>query len=235
MKYIVYLHKTPNNKYYIGITSKKNPKERWRNGNGYSCNKYFEKAIEKYGWNNIEHIILYQNLTEKEAKEKEIELIAKYRANNNLYGYNLSSGGESSKGYKHTKEQIERQKRNRKRPVYTEETRRKMSESSKKAWERPGYRQMMSEKHKGITSPNKGKKLTEEHKDKIKLTRKVKWVKCLENGVIYRGVRDASEKLGIDRRSVMRVLKREYGFRSVKGYHFEYTEENNDRNALPQL
>lgn len=227
MKYIVYMHKTPNDKYYIGITSKINPKERWRNGKGYSCNKYFEKAIKKYGWNNIEHTILYKNLTEKEAKEIEIGLIEKYKSNNSLYGYNLSSGGESSKGYKHTKEQIEKQKRNRKTPLYTKETRQKMSKSAKEVWKRPGYREMMSKKAMGRVAPNKGRKFGQDFKDKIKATRKVKWIRCLENGKMYRGTRDVSEKLGVDRRSVMRILKKEYGFKSVKGYHFEYVEVEN--------
>ena len=230
MKYIVYMHKTPNNKYYIGITSKINPNNRWRNGNGYSNNKHFESAIKKYGWNNIKHIILFENLTEKEAKQKEIELIAKYNTSNPLYGYNLSKGGESSNGYKHTKEQIEKQKTNRKPLIYTKEIRKKMSDSAKKVWQQPGYREMMSKKATGRISPNKGKTFDDSFRNKIKATRKIKLIKCLENNKIYRGTRDVSGKLGVDRRTIMRVLKKEYGFKSCKGYHFEYVEVENAGN-----
>ena len=81
-EYIVYMHKNKiNNKIYIGITKQK-PKNRWNYGNGYLNSGHFIKAIRKYGWNNFEHIILYEKLTLFEAEQKEIELIAKYKSNN---------------------------------------------------------------------------------------------------------------------------------------------------------
>ena len=89
-KYTVYIHISPSNKKYIGITSQ-NVKKRWQNGYGYKTNKYFWRAIQKYGWDNFEHEILFENLTVDEAKEKEIELIKLY----NTYrpnGYNLTFG-----------------------------------------------------------------------------------------------------------------------------------------------
>ena len=123
-RYIVYKHTTPSNKVYIGITCK-SAKTRWRNGAGYITNEHFYNAIKKYGWDNIKHEILYKNLTKKEACEKEIELIKKYKSTNNDYGYNNSTGGEYGssgrilskeskkkisdklKGIKRTKEQCE--------------------------------------------------------------------------------------------------------------------------------
>ena len=64
--YIVYMHIAPNNKKYIGITKEKNPKERWRKGKGYWTNEHFTSAINKYGWDNIQHIILYKELTKEQ-------------------------------------------------------------------------------------------------------------------------------------------------------------------------
>ena len=122
--YIVYKHTTPSNKVYIGITCK-SANTRWRNGAGYITNEHFYNAIKKYGWDNIKHEILYKNLTKKDACEKEIELIKKYKSTNNDYGYNNSTGGEYGssgrilskeskkkisdklKGIKRTKEQCE--------------------------------------------------------------------------------------------------------------------------------
>lgn len=94
-EYIVYMHITPNNKKYIGITSCKKPEDRWRKGKGYYRNIHFYNAIQKYGWDNIEHKILYENLSKEEAQGKEIELIKRYKTNKTKYGYNNTKGGEN--------------------------------------------------------------------------------------------------------------------------------------------
>lgn len=76
MAWSVYIHITPSNKYYVGITSKE-PCERWRNGFGYYSQKYFYNAIQKYGWDNIYHEIVASNLTKEEANNFEKLLIQK--------------------------------------------------------------------------------------------------------------------------------------------------------------
>jgi hypothetical protein len=90
--YTVYKHIFPNNKIYIGITSKK-PEIRWNNGKGYKLCPLMNKAIQKYGWNNVKHEILFINLTKKQAEEKEIQLIKEHKCNNRKYGYNIENGG----------------------------------------------------------------------------------------------------------------------------------------------
>lgn len=90
--YTVYKHIFPNNKIYIGITSKK-PEIRWNKGKGYKLCPLMNKAIQKYGWNNVKHEILFTNLTKKQAEEKEIQLIKEYKCNNRKYGYNIENGG----------------------------------------------------------------------------------------------------------------------------------------------
>lgn len=52
---------------YVGITSKEDVKRRWLRGTGYKCNIHFTNAINKYGWDNIEHEILLDGLTKEEA------------------------------------------------------------------------------------------------------------------------------------------------------------------------
>ena len=121
----VYMHTNKlNGKKYIGITSK-STKARWGiNGNNYlvkdASGNYVHPAmahaINKYNdWDNDWlHDIVYDNLTEIEAKSMEVELIAKYktncrRYNNPTYGYNCTDGGEGSAGRiasKETKEKI---------------------------------------------------------------------------------------------------------------------------------
>jgi len=91
--YTLYEHITPNNKRYIGITSQE-PNRRWQNGYGYTDNEYFMNAINKYGWDNIQHNILHTELTEKVACNLEKEYIKKYKANNREFGYNIAEGGQ---------------------------------------------------------------------------------------------------------------------------------------------
>lgn len=91
-------------KYYIGITSK-SVQQRWgKNGRCYTPGTYFYNAIKKYGWDNMLHEILKTGLTEDEAKQLEVEYIAKYNTNNKVYGYNSTKGGDGVVGLHHTAE-----------------------------------------------------------------------------------------------------------------------------------
>lgn len=108
-QWYVYCHTNKTNgKKYFGITSYK-PEERWKNGYGYASNTIFRKAINKYTWDGFVHEVIADSLTETEAKEKEIELIALFKTNclkytNPSYGYNMTDGGDGICGYQHTEE-----------------------------------------------------------------------------------------------------------------------------------
>jgi len=149
-KYVIYLHKNKiNGMVYIGQTSQIPPSKRWDNGYGYRRNKKFFSAIQKYGWNNFEHIILKENLTLDEANYYEQFYISQYQSNKREKGYNLTSGGKNYKpseetieklkqshlGYKHTEEQKKKNSLNNlgkhNRP-HTDEEKKKMSEIKKK-------------------------------------------------------------------------------------------------------
>lgn len=94
--YTVYQHICPNQKSYIGIT-KSNVAKRWgKQGNGYK-GQVFYNAIKKYGWENIEHKILYTHLTQEQAIELEIALIKQFKTTDPKYGYNISTGGKGVK------------------------------------------------------------------------------------------------------------------------------------------
>ena len=95
--YKVYKHTFPNNKVYIGITKLNKPEYRWKDGKGYKNQPLMYDAIQKYGWDNIEHKILYYGLTKEEAEQIESELIKEYKSNNIEFGYNSESGGSFNK------------------------------------------------------------------------------------------------------------------------------------------
>lgn len=105
--FIVYMHKNIiNGKAYIGMTSQ--PEKRWKPYSYKRC-PAFNSAIQKYGWENFEHIILADGLSKEEAQKMEVEMIKKYNTRNKEYGYNLAHGGECNMlGYKFTDEQRSR-------------------------------------------------------------------------------------------------------------------------------
>lgn len=90
--YCVYKHTSPTGKVYIGITKRK-PEKRWNSGRGYESNRYFYRAIQKYGWENFKHEIIVDGLDQDEATETERRLIAEYDSTNPAAGYNIEAGG----------------------------------------------------------------------------------------------------------------------------------------------
>lgn len=97
--YCVYCHTNNiNGKRYIGITCQK-PERRWKNGKGYINNNYFYRAIQKYGWHNFSHNVLYTDLNKEDAERIEIELIAKYGTINPNRGYNIEKGGNGTEKF----------------------------------------------------------------------------------------------------------------------------------------
>ena len=169
--YTVYQHKNKiNGKVYIGITKQK-PEQRWRHGQGYKSSPHFYAAIQKYGWDNFEHNILFQNLTKEEACKKEQELIAKYHSMDREFGYNSTSGGD----------------------IFTmnKETKQKISQSmmgNKNGLGRP----CSEEKKKKISEAQKGKHLTEKHKQKLSEAAKNRHAPCSDQA--KENIRKASHK-----------------------------------------
>lgn len=98
--YKIYVHINKiNGKIYIGQTCRKNVKARFgKNGIQYQKCPRFWNAIQKYGWENFEHIVLIENLTQEMADIIEIELIEKYKSCNTNFGYNLAHGGRTGSG-----------------------------------------------------------------------------------------------------------------------------------------
>lgn len=140
--YSVYKHTCPNSKVYIGITRCK-VKDRWKNGLGYEY-QVFGRAVRKYGWENITHEVLYENLTEDEAKRLEQELIKEFDSKNPEHGYNRTDGGDGVKGYE-----------------YTEEVLDKMRQHANRMWANPETREKLLKHLKEVSKNNIGRKRSE--------------------------------------------------------------------------
>ena len=221
MNYIVYIHRNKlNNKRYIGIT-KRTTIERWGlKGQRYKrTNPYFYNAIEKYGWDNFEHIIYAEGLSKEDACEIEIKLIKEYKSQEKEFGYNIESGGTNS--------------------IMSEETKQKISKALKGNKNGQGIK-CSEEKKKKISESQKGRKLTEEHKQKLSLAKKGKprkspsietrnkiskshkkcQVFCEETNTIYESIQDCARKLNLSASWVCSCCKNKC--KSVKGYHIRY-------------
>lgn len=158
----VYVHIIPkeitnydHNKYYIGITGR-DVRKRWgSNGSQYKEQIYFYRAIQKYGWDNIKHIVLIEDVSKVIADECEKYLIAKYQTNNPEHGYNITQGGDGVVGYKFSEEQCRQRSLQMKGHEISEETRRKIGEANKIALK---GKTLPIEVRKKISEKNKGKK-----------------------------------------------------------------------------
>lgn len=126
----VYKHQSPSGKVYIGITSQK-AENRWGHGSNYRHNKYFYAAIQKYGWENFTHEVLFENLDKRTAELKEVELIALYKSSVQKYGYNLTTGGESGKQLSmETRQKLSEAHRGKKMGPCSEERKRRISQAN---------------------------------------------------------------------------------------------------------
>ena len=208
--YCVYCHRNKiNGKRYICQTKYgDNPELRWgKDGKGYR-NNHFWSSIQKYGWDNFEHIILAKDLSKEQANKLEIYYISLYNSTDRKYGYNHTNGGEGGNTYicKSEKEiVIIRSKISiansgkipwNKGKITPEETRKKISNANKGKEVSLETREKLSKASTGrklsidtkqkISNANKGNTyclgriLSESTKQKISETRKGH--KCMNNG-----------------------------------------------------
>ena len=168
----VYAHIAPNNKTYIGITSQSTIGRWGCHGQGYKNQPLFWRAIKKFGWDNIKHIVIIEHIEYEVALLIEQALISKYSTDNPKHGYNLTKGGEGVLGYHFTDEQLQNHK-NWLGRHHTEETKRKISEKKKGCAMSDEQRKKLSDMRKGKPSPNKGKHyFSEEYKQQLSLAMK---------------------------------------------------------------
>ena len=217
--YIVYQHKNKiNEKVYIGITSQK-PEQRWGSqGCNYKSSPHFYSAIQKYGWDNFEHNILFTELTKEQACLKEQELIKEYNSMNREFGYNSTSGGD----------------------IFTmnEETKQKISQAMMGNQNNLGH-PCSEEKKKKISNAQKGREFTEEHKQKLSEAAKNRHVPCSEEkkqilkekshkkpvyceelDKIFESVQECGRQLGIPATNISKLCNGRG--KTLKGYHLRY-------------
>ena len=111
--YSVYQHVTPDKMYYFGQTN--NIKRRWRNNGAEYKGTALQPYIEKFGWDNIQHIVLFKDQTRENALWIEDFLITTAQEdgvciNKQRSGLVSKEEGYSREYYETNKEQIREQK-----------------------------------------------------------------------------------------------------------------------------
>lgn len=195
---------------YIGQTCLSIEKRAGSNGNKYKgCTKFWN-AIQKYGWNNFEHIVLASDLTLDQANELEKQYIEKFNSIEN--GFNLVEGGRNHSWTEEYRQQRRERFLGEKNPNYgkprSEETKRKIGEANKIAL--------------------LGKKLSEETKKKIsESNKKYTPIICVETQKIYNCPTDAAEDIGNKKASshITEVCKGKR--KTACGYHWSYLDKDN--------
>ena len=210
--YVVYRHIFPNGKSYIGITCAKPVSRRWRGGSGYKGQPKIYNAILKYGWENTEHEVLVDNITFCMAKKLEQKFIKEY--NSIKEGYNITEGGEGTKGKK-----------------CSEETKAKISAANKGKPNLNGTNNL-KKYQKEYGSWNKGKKLKGEHYRKIVEERKKRCNKEIiafdiytdEEVMRFESVTEAAVYVGISKECISRCANG--GRKTSGGYKWRFANES---------
>ena len=131
--YSVYQHVTPDGMYYFGTTN--NIKRRWRNnGAGYKTTSLYP-YIEKYGWDNIQHIVLFRDQTKENALWIEDFLITTAQEDGVCINKKRSGNISKEDGYQQQYYEQNKDKRLEYQQQYYEQNKEQIQEQKKQYYE----------------------------------------------------------------------------------------------------
>lgn len=155
--YSVYDHITPDGMHYYGTTN--NIKRRWGYNGIYYKGTTIQPYIEKYGWENIQHIVLFENIPKEDALSIEDSLIVSGWEKGNCINQRRSGYVSKEEGYH----------REYQRSDYQREYQREYQQTyQREYYER--NREKIKERQRDYYKHNKDKrkKYLEENKDRIR-------------------------------------------------------------------
>ena len=236
--WIIYMYTFPNGKRYIGKTKRTLSERQGNNFSGYERCTVLWRAIQKYGINNIQQKILFEDdMPNEYASRLEQICILLFKSNCNKFrspkfGYNLTDGGDGVNGWcpdgarlSALREQMKEFHEMRKGSHHSEEARRKMSEAKKGKKKGPlpdsvkkkisiaNSRENMSEETHIRRSDSKKKKIIAIHRE-------------TKEELIFNSGEDVAEFFNVASSTVTRWCKK-LRVPSVN-YDFGYLSANND-------
>ena len=197
-----------------------------KEGKGYVKCTHFYRAIEKYGWDNFEHIILEENIKNlAEANEKEKYWIAYYNATDKNKGYNCTTGGNegstwSEEAKRAQSERFKGENGSFYGKQHTQEYKENMRQQMIDKWNNPEYKKQVCENMRKNHADVKGGKNPQAKK-----------VKRVDDSVIYGCAGEAAISIGKDYvqggKSIARCCRGERN--TAYGYKWEFViEEKGD-------
>lgn len=163
----LYRHTSPSGKVYIGITSQK-PENRWNHGKVYMNVQKgpFRSTIIKYGWDNIKHEVLFNTLSEEQAKHLEVELIRHYKKLG--VSLNITNGGNGMLGITpwNKGQKVPYEKSNKLKGCHLSEAHKKKLREAHKGKHIMGHKWTKAQREK-IIKQKTGTHVTKETREKI--------------------------------------------------------------------
>lgn len=165
----------------------------------------FKSVLAKY---DCDARILYDNLDEEEAYEKEREVIAWYQSNTSYSLLNKTNGGQ--KGFIHRPETLEKISVASKSKWENKEWKERIirnRHSPTSTYQSEGFKRKISSLVRGENNPNYGHRWTNEMKERLRKKRigmyagaknpKAKKIRCVETGEVFDCIKQAQEKYGV--------------------------------------
>lgn len=153
---VIYKLTSPNNKIYIGQTVNYINRCRKYKCNAFDGQKKLWNNCQKYNWSPLDTIEIIEECDISKLNDREMYWIEQYNSFNE--GLNCDKGGSSRNGFKHSEETKEKLRQHNLGKRHTEESKKKISETLK----------TITKDERSTWKTNKGKKLSDEHVEKIK-------------------------------------------------------------------
>ena len=201
-----------------------------------SRNKFF---IDMYNTHNCSVGKIYENLTEEEAFNKEIETIKWYRENTNYRLTNQTDGGEGTSGWVPSQDFKDKQSKIHKEQWQDEEFKKKMMAirtDENGPYKSQEFRDKISQLVQGENNPNYNNHWTSEMKLHLSQVRKANGfsanennsratcVICVETGEIFNCMKYAMQKYNIKHEGSMTAALK-YPVRTAGGKHWVLYDE----------
>ena len=166
----VYQHVTPDGMYYFGQTQ--NVERRWSNNGAEYKRTTLQPYIEKFGWDNIQHIVLFKDQTKENALWIENFLIETAREDGVCINKNRSGNISKEEGYNKNQMKYLREQNHenevRKQKQYYEQNKDKIREYQKQNKDKiREYQREYREQNKDKIK-EQSKQYREQNKDKIR-------------------------------------------------------------------